>query len=103
VPSNGSASAIRRLAPVRVNVTTATATPIANATVTATPVSTVGCDATENPLVLGVTNASGQLFTSIPAGNWVLRVTGRSPAGSWPTVTGLLPTNAPTTMGVTVV
>jgi len=103
VPSNGSASAIRRLAPVRVNVTTATATPVANATVTATPVSTVGCETTENPLVLGLTNASGQLFTSIPAGNWVLRVTGRSPSGSWPTVTGLLPTNAPTTMGVTVV
>jgi prepilin-type N-terminal cleavage/methylation domain-containing protein len=103
VPSNGTIAATRNLAPVQVNVTTATLVPVANATVTATPVSTTGCAATENPLTLGVTNAAGQLLTSMPAGVWTLKVTGRSASPSWPNTANLLPTSSPTTVAVKVV
>jgi len=103
VPSNGAASVTRTLAPVQLNVTTATAVPVANATVTATPISTTNCAVSENPLTLGVTNASGQLKTSLPAGAWQIKVTGRSPSPSWPTTPVLLPTSGATTIGVTVV
>jgi len=100
VPGNGSASTTTQLAPVRVNVTTSTGSAIAAATVTATPLSTISCVATENPLTLGVTNSSGQLQTSLPAGSWTLKVTGKTAVGSWPNTPVLLPGAAAVTVGV---
>jgi prepilin-type N-terminal cleavage/methylation domain-containing protein len=82
-------------------VRTAAGLPVTNATVTATPVSTTGCNSTENPLTLGVTNSSGQLMTSLPAGSWTLKVSGKSPSGSWPSTAVLLPTSSPIAMTVT--
>ncbi|MEI7647165.1 MAG: prepilin-type N-terminal cleavage/methylation domain-containing protein [Actinomycetes bacterium] len=100
VPSAGGASTATQLAPVRVNVTTSTGSAIAAATVTATPLSTTTCVATENPLTLGVTNSSGQLQTSLPAGSWTLKVTGKTAVGAWPNTPVLLPGSAAVTVGV---
>ncbi len=100
VPSAGGASTTTQLAPVKVNVTTSTGSAIAAATVTATPLSTTTCVATENPLTLGVTNSSGQLQTSLPAGSWTLKVTGKTAVGAWPNTPVLLPGSAAVTVGV---
>lgn len=90
------------LAAAEIAVRTAAALPVVNATVLAYPLSTDGCAASENPLTLGVTNGSGVLRTSLPAGDWRLQVSGRSPSGSWPTTGTLLPTSSPTSSVVTV-
>jgi prepilin-type N-terminal cleavage/methylation domain-containing protein len=83
--------------------------PLAGATVVAVPVSDTGCVATtppaapnpDNPLTLGVTDATGQLNTSLPAGSWQLEISGMSPAGgSWPTTPTLLPNSAPSSVTV---
>ncbi len=84
-----------------ITVRTAAGLPVTNATVTATPVSATGCNSTENPMTLGVTNTSGQLMTSLPAGSWTLKVSGKSPSGSWPSTAVLLPTSSPIAMTVT--
>lgn len=67
---------------------------------TATPLSTISCVASENPLTLGVTNSSGQLKTSLPAGSWTLKVTGRTPVGAWPNTPELVPGAVAVTVGV---
>jgi prepilin-type N-terminal cleavage/methylation domain-containing protein len=70
-------------------------------TVVAYPVSTVGCTAVgtyENGLTLGVTNASGQLLTSLPFGAWTIKVSGASPSPTWPNTPVLLPTTVGTTL-----
>lgn len=95
-------STTTRLAAASILVQTAIATPVANATVVAYPLSTAGCAATENPMTLGVTNGSGVLRTSLPAGDWRLQVTGRSAATSWPTTGTLLPNDSPISPVVTV-
>ncbi len=100
VPVGDTATTTTRLAPVQVNVTTSTGSAITNATVTATPVTTTSCVVSENPLTLGVTNSSGQLLTSLPAGTWTLKITGRTAVGSWPNTPNLLPTAAPVTVAV---
>jgi type II secretory pathway pseudopilin PulG len=89
-----------RLAPVDVTVRTFLGLALPNAVVTATPASTTGCDTTENPLVLGTTDAAGRLRTSLPSGVWQLRVNGRTPSGSWPSTPTLLPTSPVTSMTV---
>jgi prepilin-type N-terminal cleavage/methylation domain-containing protein len=100
LPSSGSATTTTELAPVQVNVTTSTGAAISGATVTATPLSTISCVASENPLTLGVTNSSGQLKTSLPAGSWTLKVTGRTPVGAWPNTPELVPGAVAVTVGV---
>lgn len=95
------ASAARsvRLAPVRVNVTTLLGLPLPNATVTATAFSTTNCVAPDSLLSLGVTDGSGVLTTSLPAGKWVLKVTGTPQS----TTTGtLLQTSAPSSYALAV-
>jgi hypothetical protein len=93
-------STTTKLAPVAVTVKNTLSVAVANATVTATPLSTTGCVATENPLTLGVTNASGVLNTSLPAGKWTIKVTSKSPSGSWPSTATLLPTSGPSAVSV---
>jgi prepilin-type N-terminal cleavage/methylation domain-containing protein len=83
------------LGPVSVHVQTTLGVALTNATVTAVPVSVTGCTGVDASLTLGVTNASGNLLTSLPAGSWQIKVTGRSPSPTWPTVSGVLPTSAP--------
>lgn len=96
IAPGGAATTTTRLAPVGVTVETAAALPVAGATVTATPAVSTGCGATEDPVTLGTTDASGRLDTSLPAGEWTLEVAGRSPQGSWPTTPTLLPSSGPT-------
>lgn len=60
-------------------------TPYSGVEVTATGVTDGGCP-TAPTLVLGTTDANGQLLTSLPAGTWVLKVTGTS-AGANPAPT----------------
>jgi prepilin-type N-terminal cleavage/methylation domain-containing protein len=98
VAPGASGTTTTRLAPVRVRVKNALGVWLSNATVVAVPASTTGCLTTDTSLTLGVTNGSGDLLTSLPAGSWVIQVQGRSPSGSWPTVSGLLPTASPTTV-----
>jgi hypothetical protein len=43
-----------------------------NATVTATYAGTGSCTAGDNVLVLGTSNGSGELYTSLPYGPWTL-------------------------------
>ncbi len=74
--------------------------PLTNATVTATPLVTTGCASTENPLTLGVTNASGVLKSSLPAGNWTIKISGKSPSSTWPNTGVLLATTSPISVAV---
>ena len=67
---------------------------------TATALSTTSCVASENPLTLGVTNSSGQLQTSLPAGSWTLKVTGKTAVGAWPNTPELVPGEAAVTVAV---
>ncbi len=99
--AGSSSSAAVTLTGATLTVKTAVGLPLTNATVTATPLVTTGCASTENPLTLGVTNSSGQLKTSLPAGNWTLKVSGKSPSGSWPNTGVLLPTSSPISVAVT--
>jgi prepilin-type N-terminal cleavage/methylation domain-containing protein len=100
VNPGASGSTTASLAPVQVTVKNAAGVALANATVVAVPLSTTGCLTTETSLTLGVTNSTGLLMTSLPAGKWTLQVSGKSPSGSWPTTPSLLPTASPTTMTV---
>jgi type II secretory pathway pseudopilin PulG len=100
IAPGGSATASVRLAPVSVTVTNRFGFALTNATVTATPASTTGCASSENPLTLGVTDATGTLATSLPAGAWTIKVNGTSAYGSWPTTPVLLPDSAATTVAV---
>jgi hypothetical protein len=102
VAAGGSGTSTVTLAPVTVTVTKTTSGGLAvsGATVTATPSNTANCASTENPLILGVTNSTGALATSLPAGAWTIKVSGKSPVGSWPVTGVLLPTSAPSTIQV---
>jgi len=88
------------LAPVQVTARTALGAALVNATVLAVPASTAGCLAPETSMTLGVTNASGVLMTSLPAGKWTLQIQSKSPSGSWPSTATLLPTSGPTSVTV---
>ena len=68
--------------------------PLVGATVTAKPVNTTGCG-TENPLSLGVTNSSGLLTTSLPAGSWTLTAVSGLHTGTSAATAVLLPTSSP--------
>jgi prepilin-type N-terminal cleavage/methylation domain-containing protein len=94
-------SATVQLTGAALTVRTAAGVPVTNATVTATPLNTSGCATTENPLTLGVTDTTGVLKTSLPAGAWTLKVSGKSPSGSWPNTPVLLPTSSPIAVTVT--
>lgn len=94
----GTGSSTVKLAPITVTVTKSLL-PQASKTVVAYPVNVSGCASTENPLTLGVTNALGVLQTSLPAGAWVIKVSGATSAG-WPTTPVLLPSSGPTAMTV---
>lgn len=98
----GSDTVSTSLAADSILVRTSTLLPVSGATVVAYPLDATGCASTENPLVLGVTSATGYLNTSLPAGNWTVQVSGRSPVGAWPTTGVLLPSAAPTSTVVTV-
>jgi hypothetical protein len=101
IPAGASASTTTTLAPVQVTVRNALGLPLTNATVLAYPAVTTTCATTENPMTLGVTDGTGLLKTSVPAGAWKLQISGRSPSGAWPTTPVLLPTSGPTSMVVT--
>ena len=89
-----------RLAPVQVTVTDTFGLPVPAGTVTATPVSSTNCVAPDTILTLGTLSSGGVLMTSLPAGQWTLRVTGRS--GSVATAT-LLQTSAATSYTLSVI
>ena len=99
VPPGQAKSVDAHLAPVSLQAVQA-GNPLSGATVVARPSSTTGCAASEDPITLGVTNALGQLNTSLPAGTWTLELSGMSPAGSWPTTPTLLPNSAPSSVTV---
>jgi prepilin-type N-terminal cleavage/methylation domain-containing protein len=94
----GTGASTVRLAPVTVTVTKLLVAQ-SGKTVVAYPVNTTGCATTENPLTLGVTNALGILKTSLPAGAWVIKVSG-STSAAWPTTPVLLPSSGPTAIAV---
>jgi prepilin-type N-terminal cleavage/methylation domain-containing protein len=58
--------------------------PLSGVVVVARHAADAGCSG-GNLLTLGTTNGSGQLQSAIPYGNWTYEVSGRTPAGSWPT------------------
>ena len=99
VPPGQTKNVDAHLAPVSLQAVQA-GNPLSGATVVARPSSTTGCAASENPITLGVTNAMGQLNTSLPAGTWTLELSGMSPVGSWPTTPTLLPNSAPSSVTV---
>jgi type II secretory pathway pseudopilin PulG len=101
VAAGATGSSTVTLAPVTITVKKSSGLVLAGATVTATPSNTATCASTENPLALGVTNSSGVLATSLPAGKWTIKVTSQSPSGSWPLTPILLPTSGPTAIAVT--
>lgn len=82
IAPGSSAAATHTLAPVRVTVTNSESDAVAGATVTALPSVTAEASCTQayNPVTLGSTDASGQLATSLPAGNWTIKVNGASSA-----------------------
>ena len=90
------------LGAVSVTVRTAGGAAVTGAAVTAVPLATAGCAVSENPLSLGTTDATGVLKVSLPAGQWTLQVTGRTPSGAWPTTAAVLPGAAPLSQVVTV-
>jgi type II secretory pathway pseudopilin PulG len=90
-----------QLAPVAVTVVRGV-NPVTGVTVVAVPSSATGCGTAENPLTLGVTDATGTLKTSLPAGSWTLQVNGQTAVGGWPTTSSLLPTSGPTSITVVV-
>jgi len=99
--STGSVSI--RLAPVKVTVANGSGVVQPNLTIVASPASATGCLTTENPLTLGVTDSTGTLMTSLPAGAWTLQVSGKTSAsGSWPSTGALQPTSAATTVPLVV-
>jgi prepilin-type N-terminal cleavage/methylation domain-containing protein len=100
VAAGGSGTATVTLAPVTVTVKNAIGLPVTGVTLTATPSNTATCASTENPLTLGVSNASGVLATSLPAGAWTIKATGKTALVSWPVTPVLLPTSAPTAIAV---
>jgi hypothetical protein len=100
MPAGSTTAVTDKLTGATVTVKNGAGLPLTNATVTATPVSTTGCASTENPLTLGVTDSTGTLKTSLPAGAWVLKISGKSPSGSWPTTPVLLPTSSPIAVAV---
>ncbi len=102
VAAGATGSSTVTLAPVTITVTKTLLTGLVQSgvTVTATPSNTANCASPENPLTLGVTNALGVLATSLPAGAWTIKVSGKSPVGSWPTTPVLLPTSGTTTIAV---
>jgi hypothetical protein len=74
-------------------------TALPNGEVVATQVTDAGCP-TASTLTLGTTDASGLLRTSLPAGQWVLTVTGQAPgAAGWPAV-AVPASGTSTTIGV---
>jgi prepilin-type N-terminal cleavage/methylation domain-containing protein len=97
-----------RLAPVKVTLTGLLAAPVSGSTIVAVPVAATGCVAGENaasPLTLGVTDSTGTLMTSLPAGSWTLKSTTGVhvvPVGAWPTTTALQPASAASTVAIAV-
>lgn len=96
----GTSNVTVTLAPVSVTATRL-ALPVVGAVVTAKPVLATGCLGTEasaTGLTLGVTDSSGNLKTSLPAGAWTVKVTsGTSASVVTPT---LLPTSGLTSLAV---
>jgi hypothetical protein len=91
--ATGSASVT--LAPITVTARTAAGLPVGSATIIATPVTTTSCAGNDLSLTLGVTTNLGVLATSLPAGKWTIKVSGKTASGSWPVTGTLLPTSAP--------
>jgi len=98
--AGSSTNATVTLTGATLTVRTALGLPVIGGTVTATPSNVTGCASTENPLVLGVTDSTGTLKTSLPAGAWTLKVSGKSPSSSWPVTPVLLPTTSPIAVAV---
>ena len=83
VAPGGTGSVSHYLTPVDVTVVNSTMLPVQNATIRAYATSTTGCT-TDTTLTLGVTDSSGDLKTSLPAGTWELRADGLTSSSAWP-------------------
>lgn len=83
VAPGGTGSVSHYLTPVDVTVVNSTMLPVQNATIRAYATSTTGCT-TDATLTLGVTDSSGDLKTSLPAGTWELRADGLTSSSAWP-------------------
>lgn len=86
VSPGGSATTVANLTPVDIHAQRSSGVARTNATILAVPVPTTGCVSPETSLTLGVTNSTGDLKTSLPAGDWQIQVSGRTPSPSWPTL-----------------
>ena len=92
VAPGGSANADLNFLPVSVTVLNNTGAALAGKTVIATPASTLGCTAPElSGWVVGTTNSSGVLQTSLPAGAWTIQVSGKTALSTWPSTGDLAP------------
>ena len=95
MPAGSSNNATVTLIGTTVVARTAAGAPVVGATVTAIPVTVTGCG-TENPLSLGVTNATGTLTTSLPYGSWTVKVVGGTHTGTSAAITAVPPPAIPT-------
>ncbi len=82
VPPGGNGTATVKLTPVNLTVKNSGGTNQSGRTVTATPLANAGCSASEQPLVLGVTNGAGKVTASLPAGSFTLGVSGTTVTGT---------------------
>lgn len=77
---------------VKIRARNSAGTALANATIVVNPVSATGCLAPENSgWLIGTTDSSGILMTSLPAGSWTVSVNGKSPLSAWPVTGNLVP------------
>jgi type II secretory pathway pseudopilin PulG len=99
VAGGGTGSVVQRLAPVALTVVK-NSVALPGATIVAIPALATSCSSTENPMSLGVTNASGLLNTSLPAGTWTIQVSGGTAKTTWPSTGALTPKSGVTSVNV---
>jgi hypothetical protein len=83
ISPGGTGAASHTLPAVSLTVLDSLDQPVAGRTLEAYPVNNGGCG-TENPITLGVTDPTGQLRTSVPAGVWEFRAQSLTASGGWP-------------------
>ncbi|WP_157371559.1 prepilin-type N-terminal cleavage/methylation domain-containing protein [Angustibacter sp. Root456] len=83
VAPGGTGTISHYLTPVEATVVNSSLLPVQNATIRGYATSTSGCT-TDATLTLGVTDSSGRLKTSLPAGTWELRADGLTSSSAWP-------------------
>ena len=91
VAPGSSATVVAELTAVNVKAQRSSGVARTGATIQAVPLSTTGCLSGDTILTLGVTDGTGNLKTSLPAGDWRIQVQGRTASPAWPTLVDVHP------------